>query len=458
MGALAVDTISEFNAHFTVSREAFPGVTDVDPFLNADEMLELRKTSFSNESDLVKWFEPRFRRLMDEASAGVGFKMILLNTQRHPWVLCPQRGAPSRPDGVGIAAELASIRITDGDLPYQNHGDTNFGRLANWVVRDSIEFVSQWKVGQSFNQGLGEGIEYHRRINSNFASDRQLQDSRKTTDLLVANEVGFYLVRCFDGDARSIYESRWDSPCSKHALLLFAGGRLWKTPRKRIWKDATTKLCEKFHVKLVDPLPGQDCFMGYGSSGRVFRVMRRDGAVMALKVSIGNVIDAKSEITTMKLYGERLRSANVTSLLVASCLRFEDNYAGLLIAPVGRPLQPKKLDISAALHSLHKLHLAGFAHRDCRWPNAIVLEDGTCRWIDLRTLQDLEDESGDPNYREGAFVADIATFVRSFGVTIDNEKVGQQLGPSFLRSKDSDPPNEILDEISAIWQRQGKTA
>ena len=453
LGALARETISTFNGCSTVSKETFPDA-NVEPFLNTDEMTELRQTSFSNKSDLVKWFQPHFRRLMDTVSTDVGFKMILLNTERHPWVLCPHRGAPSKTDGVGIAAELASLRVARGDEPYQNRGDTNFGRLANWVLRDSIEFISKWKVGENFNQGLGEGIEYHRRINSSFVSDRQLQDSTKTTDIFVANEAGFHLVRCFNGDARFIYESGWDSPCSKHALHLFASGRLWQTPRKRIWKDAITKLCTKFEVELADPSERHDCFLGYGSSGRVFRVLR-DGDAMVLKVSIGDVNNANSEIAEMKLHKERLRSANVTSCLVKSCIRFDEKYAGLLIAPIGRPLQRQKGHISAALCSLRKLHRAGFAHRDSRWPNAIMVGDDTCRWIDLRTLEDLKEESMD--YREDAFVADIATFVHSFGVTVDKEKLRQELGPSFLHSNDSDPPEEILDEISAIWQRQPRT-
>ena len=78
-----------------------------------------------------------------------------------------------------------------------------------------------------------------------------------------------------------------------------------------------------------------------------------------------------------------------------------------------------------------------------------MAEDGTCRWIDLRTLQDLEEESGDSNYREGAFVVGVGSFVRAFGVTI---------GDVVLRSMDPNPPKEILDQVSAIWQRHGMTS
>lgn len=109
-----------------------------------------------------------------------------------------------------------------------------------------------------------EAIEYHLRINAHFDHDRQVQKAKHTTDLLVANEHGFYLARRIDGSSRSLYASDWDSPYSMDALRRFTLGTLWPlAPRERIWKDALTKACEKLKVHPLEPNVGADCFLGY---------------------------------------------------------------------------------------------------------------------------------------------------------------------------------------------------
>ena len=452
LGSQAVDALEQFNGFHVVSSDTFPG-EPTTPFLSNERMSELQTASFKNESELVQWFEPCFREIMAEASDEVGFKMILLNTERHPWVECPQGGASSKPDGVGLAVEFASFHITSGDEAYQNVGDSNFGSLAAWVLRDSIEFVTKWKVGSSFAQGLGEGIEYHRRIKSNYKKDRHVQESKRTTDVLVANESGFNLVRCYDGEARSLYASTWNSPCSKVALFKFVVGSLWPRPRKRIWKTAVDHLCQLLNVELVESVAGQNCFLGYGSSGRVFLVRRQDAdadeGFLVLKVAAAeNLTEAKSEILTMKYYQDRLARAGVTSQLVSSAIRISEGYAGLLLTPFGRVLRPLKTDLSSGLTSLRALHLAGFAHRDSRRQNAIMTRDGQCKWIDLRTLDDLEGEGDEA--KNDIFSRDVCTMVESFGV-VTNFEVLRPHAAAYLRGGE-DHLHALLEEIAGIWR------
>ena len=452
LGGIAVEKVKEFNGYSEVSAEIFPGAP-TDPFLNSEQMLALQNTNILNESVLVQFFQPHFRRLMKQTTKELGFEVVLINSERHAWVECPKGGASLKPDGVAVAVEFAAFDVSDGDKKYQNKGDNNFGSLASWVLRDCIEFISEWKVGKNFKPGLGEGIEYHRRIISSFRKDRHVQDSKLTTDVMVANELGFFLVRCYNGDARSIYASRWDSPCSKHALFLFATGKLWPGGRKRIWKDSLQQICRKLNVKLVTgPKSSIDCFLGYGSVGRVFLACRggenQDGELLALKVAVGDVTNAKCEELQMKLYKDRLDRANVTTSLVSSTVMNANGCAGLLLRPVGRLIERRKKDMISAITSLRDLHLAGFAHCDSRWPNAVILDDGKCYWIDLRTLEDVvdaEDES-----RTDAFTRDVSMLAQSFGVSIEWEQL-RPLASSYFHGGSDLDRKALLKELAMIW-------
>lgn len=417
------------------------------PFLNEGQMQELRNKQFGDdESKLIQFFQPYFRALMTYASTQLGFKVVLLNSERHPWTKCPKGGAETIPDGVALPAEFAHFTVGEKDKQYKNEGDDHFGKLANWVLRDSIEFIAEWKTGRSFVRGLGEAIKYHLRINARFDHDRQVQESKGTTDCLVGNEQGFYLTRCIDGSPRSLFASDWDSPYSMDALRRFALGTLWPAmPRGRIWKRALTKACQELNVEPLESSMETDCFLGYGSDGRVFRVRNQNGDDLALKISVGELTSALSEINAMKLHRDRLERTGVTVFLVSHIVRRRENYAALLISPVGRSLRPLKKDVSVALDSLRALHVAGFAHGDARWKNAIILpDDGTCRWIDLRSLVDIGSESEE--YKNSEFHDDVSAFIQSYGVKID---LTSSLTSAYLKSNDA---TSLLEAVSAIWR------
>ena len=163
--------------------------------------------------------------------------------------------------------------------------------------------------------------------------------------------------------------------------------------------------------------------------------------MLALKISVGDTTAASSEIAKMKLYEERLGQAGATVFLTSSIVRRGQKFAALLTSPVGRDLKPLKKDISAALTSLRDLHVAGFSHGDARWKNAIILPDGKCRWIDLRSLEDTADESQE--YKETEFHNDVTTFVESFGLTAN---LPASLTSSYLQGGNA---TELLKAISS---------
>jgi len=451
IGRQSLQLLKQYNNYVEINSELFPDRQD--PFLGASDMQDLTRQRFENESGLIQWFEPHFRKLMEKVSAQLGYEVILLYSERHPWIKDPHGGADSKPDGVGIAVELASFKMTEGDRKYANDGDTKFGTLASWVLRDSLEFVSEWKVDGPFNLGVGEGLDYHRRIVSNFKRDSNVLETKNVTDLLIANRSGFLLVRCVNSDARSAYEGKWNAPGSKEALYRFALGTLWdKACRERNWKDALQYLSKKLKVKLLTPTDGRDCFLGYGSSGRVFRVQRTTeeacNTELALKVAL-HPDSLKAEILSASQHKEALKKADATIQILDWISKSSKGYLGLLVNPVGLPLRRLKRDVKDALLSLKRLHTAGLSHGDSRWENAIIVEAGgkrKCLWIDLRTL-----DSPDEEERESSFSFDVRTLFDSFHCGMQGSEV-DELALAYLA--EDGKLDDLLEEMKPIWEKE----
>jgi hypothetical protein len=436
-----------------------------EPFLDVVAMQELRKKKFTSESHLIQWFQPHFATLMKSVSEELGYDVILLNSERHSWVIDPHAGAASRPDGVGIAVELASFKMSETDAQFANPGDNNFGTPASWVLRDSIEFITEWKVSSSLNRALGEGIEYHRRIVAPFKADRNVQNTKNTTDVLVANQTSFMLTRCIDNTARFAYHGKWDSPGSKQALHDFVLGTLWPdAPRQRPWKDVLQAVCKELAVELVTPTTTDDgnCFLGYGSSGRVFRVVRKerhgtDAPHLALKIARGmkaegeGVASLQVEVSNLKRFEKALNQAGATVQNHGCVLCPTLGYSAILVGPVGESVRPLECHVRAALKSLKRLHEAGLAHGDSRWENAIIVEQerndaGTCLWLDLQTLEEVTEEEE----KAKRFSKDVHVFFSSFHCAVEIPNIAE-LSSAYLQ--DDAQLGALLLSMAPIWQK-----
>jgi len=428
-------------------------VTDDNlPFLGDADMKDLQHKKFANESELIKWFEPHFTALMTWASHQLKHKMIILNTERHPWVMDPNLGEPSKPDGVGLPVEMANFYMTPGDHKYANHGDTKFGVLAHWDLRDSIEFISEWKEGNHALFGaLGEAIEYARRINSNFKSDCNVQETKRAVDMLVANQAGFQLARCVNGTVRALVYGQWNSIGSKQAFERFVLGTLWeKVPRQRPWLEALDLLTKNLGIELVETGTNSDCFLGRGASGRVFRVKRKDdNRELALKVALGTDGMARLAQENLQMYthAAALQYGGVTATLEGYKAYPRRKCGALLTSPVGVRIKPLKKHVRAALQSLKRLSQTGFGHGDARWPNAIIIDDPElkCVWIDLRTL---EEHAGEEDQIE-AFVEDVTEFYNSF---LRGSAANHDLElPIRDYLVDDSALSPLLDAMQSIW-------
>ena len=140
-------------------------------------------------------------------------------------------------------------------------------------------------------------------------------------------------------------------------------------------------------VEVAPPQPrGATAFLGQGGAGRVFRV-RPTGAggrgttnstpSMALKLFVR--ADAAAQAVAE---ADQLRGASECDAVVDLKAAFA---AGLLLAPVGRPLDvTDKAQLQSALAALLRLFAAGHVHGDARVANCVwVADEGRAIWVDL---------------------------------------------------------------------------
>jgi hypothetical protein len=213
--------------------------------------------------------------------------------------------------------------------------------------------------------------------------------------------------------------------------------------------QALESLCAYFDVELVPSSEGFPCFLGRGSCARVFRVQDSKGNIMALKVVLRSGVDS----IEVERANSRAKGLNELGVVITCKNHFIDpsmRFAGLLLDPVGRPMQRTRGDMEAALLSLKKLNIGGFTHGNSRRPNAVIVtRNGVeqCVWLDLETLSCYFD-------RCRAFQFDVGNLIHSFQSSFDyGDDEDEQVWVLIKTFWEDDGALEgLLDGISSIWQ------
>jgi hypothetical protein len=414
-------------------------IDDSDAVLNEAQLNQAKL--IQNESTLVQWFTPHIIMLVEAASKAIKSPLVLVNTERHAWVKDSHLGAPSKPDMLITHPAFFQYNQTDSDCTYSgNDANFLFGQCAHWDLRDSIEAIVEWKVDMGANDfsALGEGVDYARRIMHISTDDANLplDRSRLNTRLMIADRKGFQLVLCMNGGASECVFGGWGDNGSKDAVIKFLGD----CGQNRSWVSAIQGLSQQFAVTTVTPAENTCCFLGRGSSGRVFQVSSNDSPTtrLAMKVALGDVgcSQIHEEMAKFSEFKEVLEGAKPSVVVTLSASHFDSKraYAGLLLHPVGTHLPPTRKAILSAIHGLQRLSTMGLGHGDARLPNVTWLGPNLGEravWLDLRTLFRTASDAG-----EGAFIEDVTTFVGSFRIPVDMDSVVKKAKESFRGKTD----------------------
>lgn len=446
--------LKDMDAIKPVSGEGLAVLTDEDyAALQAKEL---------TESEVIKYFTPVLRPLVEAAAGRTGYNLILVNSERHPWVEDPHGGEASKPDMIVLDAALFAASVSPVDKAHAEDG-FYFGKLANFDLCDSISVTLEWKIdmGTDAHVAFGEGLEYARRMHSpSRIVGTSCEEDRQCQHVMLADKKGFVLSVVKYNRAISYVYGQWCAPGSRDAIVSFFACN-------KKWLDAIRDACLKLAVSPVVPaamkladdatrMNGQSAFLGRGATGRVFLVRGESDigdnvtSLFALKVALGRDGCSRllSESARSKAISGMGELAAVIPRLVAEfeCPRSE--YAALLFQPVGARIGPPftKYKIEGALIALRELGNRGVHHGDARWPNVLWVGDdksGRSVWTDLQTATVNYDRS----MWLDLFVVDVLSFRSSFKLWEDgdDETAVRTAADAFFDNKDA------LDGLSALF-------
>ena len=399
------------------------------PVLDEAQCRELASLEISHESVLIQWFTPHLQRVVGEACKQAEMPLCLMNTERHPWVNDPHGGAKSKPDMLVAHPALCTQNKTEGDAKYDGDGFL-FGQCSHFDLRDCVTAIMEWKVQMSPGDfsGLGEGIEYARRLSHcDPCNPCVAADDVSTTQVIVADRKGFQLLTCIRGHAESCIVGEWGESGSLRALVSFL------RPKPHAWLQGLESMCQKLNLSATD-----SSFLGRGSTGRVFMA---GGHAIKVAINDGGCSMLALEHAAHDMFQQQLGKMDVTVSCTDWVICPERQFAALAVQPVGSELPMTKVAIRSALEGLLVLANADLYHGDAREPNVVWVNGKAC-WLDLRTLNKSTDNNASSK-------RDIVTFATSFGLKDQIEQF-MTLTPWVLCEV---PSEELLSVFAPIWRK-----
>jgi hypothetical protein len=218
--------------------------------------------AFTDEQLFDVFMTPHLSRLFP--------RRALVNSENFPWLqtLSNDRSLDQKPDFFLCPASFYSPRTPNtattlgGTLDAERKavgGDFRFGVLADWRLRDAVcVFESKLKLTA---KALGEVLIYHEWLGCS---------SRRA---MLFDKTAFWLVESQGRVVTRFVEGAWTTLGSVDCIQEFFPLSPW---------DQIETVCEMLGVSFSDPLTsGRSSFLGAGGSGRVVRVLLRDGSAHA---------------------------------------------------------------------------------------------------------------------------------------------------------------------------------
>jgi tRNA A-37 threonylcarbamoyl transferase component Bud32 len=188
--------------------------------------------------------------------------------------------------------------------------------------------------------------------------------------VILFDRCSFWLITCLKSFVDKIEISKWTNNGSKSLFENFVCKNV--SP----WVSHLTKACLHFNVKVVEG----NSFLGRGAFGRVFKVIRPNKEVFALKIV--------ESFHVKRLHQEHNAMTNAAhthlTAIVEENVMDTPECAAFLLKPVGKPLSYPKTreEVCTLFELLWQIHNKGVIHGDPRVPNVIVHKKKLL-WIDL---------------------------------------------------------------------------
>jgi tRNA A-37 threonylcarbamoyl transferase component Bud32 len=231
-----------------------------------------------------------------------------------------------------------------------------------------------------------------------------------------------------DGACFNVDKCNWVQQGSRQLLEKFANMR-------EPWLCILDAVCLQLGVK---PVEGE-AFLGFGSYGRVFRVVKKKSSSssrspqLALKIVCGVSMPLLYEAQCLRM--AKSLAEDIVIGVEGEVVEVTDG-AGLVLSCVGRPVLPDNKYVDKVVSALVELHRRKIVHGDPRLPNIVAVGQGL-QWIDFREAR-FDSSIG------SAFVNDMRSLAASF-VQLDTKHLIGELNSAVLAY---DPNNSgLVDAI-----------
>ena len=409
--------------------------------LSPAQCTELESTHFENESHIIRWFTPVLKRIVESAADKSGHDLVMVNTERHPWVQDPHGGFASKPDLLVTHPYFYKWNKTDGDTHFDGEGFL-FGQLAHWDLRDCHTAIVEWKLVLKESQTpLGEGVDYVRRM-AWVAKDDETFYKPALNDIhvMVAGRDKFLLVSCDRDTPMNCIWGEWSDPGSYDAIAVFFSAT------QNAWLTAIRTCCTRFQVALVLPSENEaSCFLGNGATGRVFKVRTASNTEHVLKVSLNGkgCTRIAAELYKFNNHKGSLLVAKATVMIHCEYVDSTQHFAGLLVSPVGQRLPDTKKAITSAIEGLLRLAQAGLHHGDARRDNVVWVGDQAL-WVDFECMSAVE-----AGMHTAMFAQDVFTFARSY-IILQTDGI-QAAVAAYMEGPDT--VAAVVELFQSTWSR-----
>ena len=381
-----------------------------------------RLSQLTNEHQVVAFLTPVFEEILQRVPS-----VDVVNSEEYPWLVTTSDDSRfnQKPDNIFCHSAIYNRRspfpTEDDELIRLRRPGDNYGVLADWALRDSIDVIGEAKM-KIDHAAFGEVINYARHV-------CYRNDAPKRTKILLYDKYEFWMVRATLGEISSVNICQWASLGSVQNLVsFFQEGR---SP----WVRLLVAACDHWNLEVQN-----DAFMGKGTFGRVFRATYQGEGGRRIIKALKLVLPGDNGAGGLDLFREKeslVKAAKVLPNTVARVDGFHDfgnMGAALLLADIGSKVPPAQW--RQLFETLGALHQQNILHGDPRLANAIYVQREV-RWIDFRNSVVAIDAASVSSKRR-----DIAILVKSCCDKL-NSTMGTDV-EDVVREYDGTAPSAVL--------------
>lgn len=314
--------------------------------------VQIQADAITNEAVFDAFITPFFSTILHSCG------LVFVNSERYQWLsqsTLVAKNTDLKPDGFATHRGMFRGKPVPNDGVLRPSG-FRFGVAEEELFDCLILFESKLTITDA---AFGQVARYLETLSPEASASAILFDRRS-----------FWLITSHKAVIVKVQIGMWANNGSKSLFQNFI------TDNVSPWAARLTLACSCLGVDVVEG----DAFLGRGAHGRVFKVTRQDGEVVALKIvekcSVGRLHQEEKALTSAQHTG-------LTTRPVENLIETPES-AALLLSPVGKPLSrpSTRQEVRSLFGLLWQLHANGLVHGDPRVPN-VILHGENLLWIDL---------------------------------------------------------------------------